>query len=168
MTVINSTTTLKTWLLILSSFFVAILLVFVHLPSWAEWIYPQWLIVVLLYWVFTMPQRVNLGVAWVIGCLLDIFFGTPLGEHALTLVLITYFIIQWELKIKLLGFFEKSLIVFSLIVFSQLLPLLLQLYFVGRPGDFWPILSRAFVSTLLWLFVILYFGNKGKINFENY
>ena len=162
-----SSTELKIWLTISLSFFVALMLVFLHLPNWAEWVYPQWLVLVVLYWAFIMPQRVNVGIAWLIGFLLDILYNTPVGENASVLVLITYFIIKFGPTSRLLNFWKKAVISFGLIMLCQLLPLLMQVY-LGGAFNFWPMLTRAIIGTLIWLLVVVSFNRQRKSYFESY
>ena len=158
---------IKAWLLILSSFFVAFMFMFLNLPNWVEWICPQWLVVMVLFWAFTVPYRVNVGVAWVVGFLLDMLYNVPVGENALALVTATYFIILFSKKIKLLSFWKKTAVVFGLFIWCQLLPLLMQA-FLGKHFVFWPIFSRAVISTLVWLLVELWFNYKKRLYFESY
>ncbi|NNC23896.1 rod shape-determining protein MreD [Salinisphaera sp. USBA-960] len=44
----------------------------------------------LLFWVLMQPTRFGVGTAWLGGLLLDVIFGTPLGQHALALALAAY------------------------------------------------------------------------------
>ena len=160
-------TEIKICLLILASFLLALALMLLHLPNWVKWIYPEWLVVMVLYWVFIMPYRVNIGIAWLVGFLLDILYNTPVGENALALVLAAYFIIAFSRKINLLDFWKKAAVIFGLVVWCQLLPLLLSAC-LGKHFNFWPIFSRAIMSALLWLVIVLLFNYKRRSYFESY
>jgi rod shape-determining protein MreD len=166
-TMVVFSTETKIWLIILSSFFGALMLMLLHLPNWVEWIYPQWLVLLVLYWSFTMPQRVNVGVAWLAGFFLDILYNAPIGEHALALVLAVFFITKFRGKIELLYFWKKAAVVFCLIIGCQLLPLLMQ-FCLGSRFYFWPIFSQAIISTLVWLIVESLFNYKRKLYLERY
>jgi rod shape-determining protein MreD len=160
-------TQIKNWLLILIGFFTAFVLMFFRLPSWAEWICPQWLVLLLLYFAWAMPYRVNIGVAWIIGILLDLLYNVPVGEHALVLVLATYFVVRFSEKIESLDFWKKFFAIFGLIAGCQLLPGLMQIY-LGVHFNFWPILSRSIMSAGVWLIIDLLFSKQRRIYFENY
>jgi rod shape-determining protein MreD len=158
----------KDWLRIISSLFLAVVLMFLCVPSGiSEWIYPPWLILVALYWIWFMPQRVSIGIAWLVGVLLDILYNVPVGEYALALVLAAYFIVKFSAKIESLGFWEKNAVVFGLITWCQLLPWLMQV-FLGKYFNFWPIFSRAMVGALVWLIIVFWFNRQRKSHFENY
>ena len=57
---------------IILSFVIALMLDVLPLPNWAEWFRPEWMVMVLIFWVLVLPQRVNVGVAWVVGLVLDV------------------------------------------------------------------------------------------------
>jgi len=48
----------------------------------------------LLFWIMMQPTRFGVGVAWLGGLLLDVLFGTPLGEHGLALALAAYAVVR--------------------------------------------------------------------------
>lgn len=154
-------TIIKTWVLILLSFLVSWILMFLQLPTWFDWLRPSWVVLVLLYWVLVMPQCVNVGFAWVIGILLDIVYNVPIGENAVGLVLLAYIVVKFRQKIMLLGFWKMSIVIFSLIMLHQLLRFLMQAYL----GDYFnalSILGSATISALVWPFLALLLFNCQK------
>jgi rod shape-determining protein MreD len=156
----------RTWLLIGVTVLVALMLMFLRLPHWAEWLRPQWPVLVVLYWAMMLPERVNIGFAWVLGLLLDVWYNTPLGINALSLMLVTYFMTQFAARIKSLTYWQVSIIVLGLVILYQILPYLLQAY-LGASYGFSLILSRACVSALLWpLVVFVLFNYRRKLNLE--
>lgn len=163
----NFSKEMKLWFLILSSFLAAVMFTFLHLPNWAKWIYPEWLVVVVFYWAFAMPYRVNVGVAWLVGFLLDIVYNAPIGENALALVLAAYFIVTFGRRINLLSFWKKAAVIFGLFMWCQVLPLLLSAY-LGKYLSFWPIFSRAIMSTLVWLAIVSLFNSRRRSYFESH
>ena len=51
---------------------------------------PEWVPMVLMYWVMALPYRVGIGSAWMAGIVLDVLEGSVLGLNALGLVVIAY------------------------------------------------------------------------------
>jgi rod shape-determining protein MreD len=151
----------KDWILISASFLMALVLTFLRTPNWFEWLCPQWLTLLVLYWSLVMPQRVSVGVAWSVGLLLDALSNVPLGINALTLVLVVYVTIVFREKINQLYFWEKFLLMFGLMMWCQLLPLFLQLCLDMRV-DFKPIFSRALMSVVVWFVVDVLFNYQRK------
>ena len=164
-----ATRAIKEWLIITVSFFVALALMFLRLPVWvATWLYPQWLILIALYWVWVMPQRVNVGVAWLMGILLDILYNVPVGEHALALVIAAYFMTRFSVKIALLDFWGKIGAMFAMVTMSQLLPSVIRFFSGESHPHFWPIISRSIVGALVWLVIVFCSNQRSKNNLENY
>ncbi|HET7656217.1 MAG TPA: rod shape-determining protein MreD, partial [Luteimonas sp.] len=66
------------WLLP-ASLVVALLLGLLPLPVWLQPYRPNWLALVLVYWLIEAPERVGLGVAFLMGLVADLAFGGLLG-----------------------------------------------------------------------------------------
>ena len=75
------------WAIFLT-FFLAYFLAIVPFPDWAMDYRPEWVPLVLIYWVMALPYRVGIGWAWLAGIILDILEGSTLGLNAMALVII--------------------------------------------------------------------------------
>ena len=112
---------MKIWI-ILISFIVAMILAILPLPQWLNLLWPDWVVLVLLYWVMVMSHKISVGYAWLLGLLLDVLFGSMLGEHALALVCVTYFITRFHVHTRAIGLPKQVLLVFvSLFVYRAIL-----------------------------------------------
>ncbi|MDR1057854.1 MAG: rod shape-determining protein MreD [Coxiellaceae bacterium] len=149
---------IKRWLLIFLSFFVGLLLMFLQLPTGLHWVSPLWLVLIVLYWVFMMPQYVNVGVAWVFGIIIDAIYNVTLGTHALGLVLVAILMIKIREKILSLGLVKVTPVVFGLLVLYQTLIFLMQSY-GGSYFSVWSILGGAVVGAIWWLLLTLLLFN---------
>lgn len=134
----------------------AMMLTILPLPSWAAWLRPQWVMLVMIYWCLAIPERISVGVAWLIGLLLDVLQGTLLGQHALALAVVAYFIVKFHPRIRLYPIWQKTIIVF----FLSLTYLALIFWVQGLMGilpNTWEYWLPAITSTLLWpwVFIIL-------------
>jgi rod shape-determining protein MreD len=58
------------------SLVIALLLALVPLPYQFIYWQPEWLILVILFWVLVDPNPIGLGSAWILGLLLDLLNGT--------------------------------------------------------------------------------------------
>lgn len=155
---------LKIKLSVAVSFFAALFLTILQ-PSLGlvAWLWPAWLVLSLLYWVLMLPQVVNLGCAWLIGIFLDLLGNTPVGVHALSLVLLTYFAIKFNSMIINGSLDRVFIMVFSLLFLYQLLLGLIQVY-LGEYFNFWTIWGNSFINTLIWIF----FSKLFNYNFKPY
>lgn len=132
----------------------ALLLAILPLPADIDVFRPDWVMLVLLYWVIALPHRVNVGTAWVIGLLLDILLGSTLGIRALSMAIMAYLAgVQFQ-KIRNFSVWQQALVIGSIAAMGQLSIFWAEHLFSERPLNyrlFWSVLS----STLLWPWVFL-------------
>lgn len=143
-------------LVILFTFALAFFLTVLPMPEWAREFRPTWCALVLIYWCLALPTRVGVGIAWLIGILLDISTGTLLGQHALGLAIIAFITIKLYQRARVAPLWQQSLSIFLLLLLENLITLLVQ-GTIGRPAMpqlFW---VPPLVGMLLWpgIFVIL-------------
>ena len=134
----------------------AMLLSLVYLPSWLDALRPYWVALVLIYWALETQDMVNLGWAFSIGLLLDLFTGSLLGQHALSLVIMIYLVTRFRARLRFFPPWQQALSIFALLVNDRII----LLWIVVLRGE--PLPSLAFwlppiVGTLLWpwLFLLL-------------
>lgn len=104
---------------IFMSFLIAALLSAIHLPKVLQWIWPQWMILVLFFWVLSLPFMLSFGLAFIVGLLTDTLSGSMLGEHSLALIIPIYFILKFNNKIVFNKVIGQALIIFLLILSYQ-------------------------------------------------
>lgn len=138
------------------SFLVALMLVIIPLPEWARLLRPEWVSLVLIYWVLALPQRIGLGVAWTLGLLLDVMRDTLLGQHALALVIIAYIVIQIHQRLRLFPLWQQSLVIFLLLLIQTVIIFWIK-GVIGEAPSFWHALLPALMSALFWsaVFILL-------------
>lgn len=118
---------------------------------------PDFMLVVLLYWLLRAPHVCNIGTAWVAGLLVDLATGSLLGQYALTFTLTAFFALLYQRRIVLFNKWQLAAYVFALLLFGRLAILLVkELAGNEHPGwhYFWPILT----GILLWQAMLLVFG----------
>lgn len=74
------------------SLLMALLLQLVRVPDFLSGARPLWIPLVLGYWALMEPRVSTLSVGFIVGLCCDVLFGSVLGQHALGLVLVVYFI----------------------------------------------------------------------------
>lgn len=130
----------------------ALILTILPLPNWAFWLRPEWVMLVLIYWCLALPERISVGIAWFLGLLMDVLQGTLLGQHALALAVVAYFIVKFHPRIRLFPIWQKSLIVFFLSVIYLALIYWVQ-GMMGVTPKTWEYWLPALTTTLLWPWV---------------
>lgn len=103
-----------TWVIVLS-FLIAYLLAIVPFPDWAMYYRPQWVMLVLIYWVMALPYRIGIGSAWMAGMFTDILEGSLLGIHALTFAVLAYITLSLHQRLRLFSSLQQSGIVLALV-----------------------------------------------------
>ena len=146
----------KVTLLIASSFIVAMMLSILPLPGWALWLRPEWISLVLIYWMISLPQRVSLFAVWLVGLLVDVLYGSTFGEHALALTLLCFLVARMHLQIRVYPMWQQACGIFILVGIHQLVIILLHavLYSSAHLSFY---LLPCVTSMLLWpwLFVVM-------------
>jgi rod shape-determining protein MreD len=125
-------------------------------PDWAEELRPQWVALTLVYWCLALPDRVGVFWAWSTGLVLDVAAGTLLGQHALSLSVVAYLVVELHPRIRIFPLWQQALSVWVLLLVERLL----SLWVIGATGQPTPTLwywAPTFVGMLLWpwIFIVL-------------
>lgn len=131
------------------TFIAAMMLTILPLPDWARIARPDWVALVLIYWCMALPQRVGVGVAWVVGIFMDALTGTLIGEHALTLTVVAFITLKLHQRIRLYPVWQQSITVLILLALNQLLTLWVN-GIMGRPTQSWLYWTSSLLGMMLW------------------
>ncbi len=123
-------------------------------PSFISSYNPDWILIVLLYWSLTLPERFGVLNAWFIGLLTDVLTGRLMGQHALAYAVTSYLGIKLYKRLRQFRLFQQGLFIFINLTLSQTIvfwtedlqaPAIYQL-------NFWlPVIA----GTLCWPFVYI-------------
>lgn len=130
---------------IYATLFIAILLMILPLPDLLRLARPEFVVMTLIYWTMALPQRVNIGVAWFTGLVMDITTGGQLGVHAFAYAIAIYMVARFHLQLRQYPLWQQAFTILSLVF---LVHLVLMLNAPASNG--WHIWMPALVSTLLW------------------
>lgn len=142
--------------IILGTFLIGLMLSQIPLPYFIEWARPEWVAMILIYWVMALPHRVGMGMAFFLGLLLDVIKGSVLGLNALSLTTIAFLTLLLHQRLRMFPLIQQAMMVMVLVGINQLLFHWMQA-FTGFTGDSLIFLLPCLVSGILWpwLFVIL-------------
>lgn len=142
------------WWVIAMSFFAAVLLNIAPVPEWMQWARPEWVALVLIYWVIALPQRIGIAIAWLVGIMLDSLEGAVLGQNALSLSVVAYLSIILYQRLRMYAIWQQAMVVCILILIHQLIGQWVQN--LARVGaDTFMFLFPVLASALLWPWVML-------------
>jgi rod shape-determining protein MreD len=104
---------------------------------------------VLAFWCIHQPRRVGIGVAWVLGLLLDVGNGALLGQHALGYSVLAFLAFAVHRRILWFPPWQQALHVLVLLLITQLLTLVIRIAAgVDFPG--WSYFIGSFICAVLW------------------
>ena len=136
------------------TFVAALMLTMMPLPEWSRALRPQWVTMVLIYWCMALPDRISIGWGWLLGLLLDVAYGSVLGQHALALTLIAYVVTMFYQRLRLFPRSQQAIVV-AFLIFLQLLVSLWVKGATGAAPDRWSYWLTGFTSALLWPWIFL-------------
>lgn len=125
------------------------MLAIMPLPDWAVEFRPEWVTLVLIYWAMATPTRIGVTMAWFAGLLLDVSYGTLMGQHAVGMVLVIYVIHMQHQRLRVASLLQQAIVIFILLLIKQLLSLWVD-GMLGRAPDSWLYFMPTITSTILW------------------
>lgn len=143
-------------LIVVGTLIVGFVLSQMPLPDMLVWWRPEWVAMIVIYWVMALPHRFGIGSAWVSGLALDVIKGSLLGMNALSLTIVAFITLLLHKRLRMYPLWQQAMMVFVLVGINQLIFHWIQ-SFVGTTGDTLVFLLPALVSALLWpwVFVLL-------------
>ncbi|GKW53960.1 rod shape-determining protein MreD [Pseudoalteromonas shioyasakiensis] len=144
------------FLLIAISIFFALVMALMPLPISFEPYRPDWVLMVLMYWSLAVPHRLNIGTAWVVGLLMDLASGSPLGVNSLTYSVCIFITASNFQKIRNFSLWQQSILIALFLTLYHLMQFWLNHFLMGvyfSPHYMWPVLTG--MLCWWWIFLIL-------------
>ncbi|RJF97512.1 rod shape-determining protein MreD [Noviherbaspirillum saxi] len=134
-------------LFIVSSLVLAFLL---NLLPWGHWVgVPDFVALVLVFWSIHQPRKVGIGIAFMMGLLMDVHDASLLGENALSYTLLSYFAIMIHRRVLWFKIPTQATHVLPLLLFMQTVQLVVRMLVSGKfPG--WSYFLESIVAAALW------------------
>ena len=131
------------------SFLVAFVLAVYPLPQTLRWARPEWVTLVLIYWVIALPHRVGLVTGFTVGLMLDLLEGALLGQNALSLSVVAYLSLLLYQRLRVFNMVQQVSVIFIMVGTNQLVSQWIQnLTGVGSVSVLF--LLPALLSALMW------------------
>jgi rod shape-determining protein MreD len=119
------------------------------LPWGGRYGVPDVLALVLVFWNVHQPHKVSIGVAFLMGILVDVHHASLLGENALAYTLLSYFAITLHRRILWFSIWAQAFHIGLLIFLMHCVQVLAHLMLDGKGMSGWVLLEVA-LSILLW------------------
>lgn len=131
------------------SLLLALLLGLVPLPDVLQPLRPYWLALVLAYWVLEEPDKVGLGVAFLLGVIADLVFGGLLGEQAMRLAILAFILDRFRARMRFFPLSQQAMAVGVLLLNDRVVSAVIHLV-LGAPQYPWTFWWAALLGMLLW------------------
>ena len=143
------------------TFVAAMILLMIPLPDWARLLWPEWVVMVLIYWCMALPERVGVGVGWFAGLMVDVAQGTLLGQHALAMALVAFLTIKLHQRIRVFPLGQQALTVLLLAMIYSIIMLWIR-GLTGHAPTIWSHLAPTLTTALFWpgLFLLMRFVRR--------
>lgn len=121
-----------------------------NLMPWGTWVgVPDFVALVLVFWSIHQPRRVSIGIAFLMGLLMDVHDAALLGENALSYTLLSYFAIMIHRRVLWFPSITQALHVLPLFFVMQVVQMIVQLLIAGKfPG--WLYFLESLATAVLW------------------
>ncbi len=138
---------------IILTLIIAALLNMMPWSGWLAWLRPDFVALVVLYWVIEQPRRVGFTAAFTLGLLMDVAEGALLGQHALSYSILVFAGIALNRRVRMFSLTSQVVHVIPLLLVNDLIVLGIRIlagadfpgyrYFLGSfiAGALWPLVS---------------------------
>jgi rod shape-determining protein MreD len=141
--------------IILGTLVLAALFTVLPLPDWLEAYRPEWVALVVIYWVVALPDRIGLFSAWITGFFMDVLEGSLLGLNALALALVAYLALSLYQRMRMFTAIQQSSTILILVGIHQLLSFWVLTANSQNTAPNLIFMISALSSAIIWPFVFL-------------
>lgn len=136
----------------------ALALTIIPVPSFFASLKPSWILLLILYCQFFLPNLFYLTATILLGLFLDILLSTTLGEHSLALVITTWVASSKVQRFHMFPMLQQMLLIALFCFIYQL-----SLYFFdarqGFNSTFLNVVGTTLMSFLVWPWIQLILSN---------
>jgi rod shape-determining protein MreD len=134
----------------LGALLIALLINLLPWSGWALMLRPDFLLLMLLYWVVHESRSVGQTWGFALGLIMDVADSALLGQHALVYVVAIFLTQLLRIRILHLTVFEQALHMLGILLIAQLIYVGLNLS-LGREFAGWGLIGAPLLGALLWL-----------------
>ena len=126
-----------------------LILSIIPLPAVINAVRPPWVLLLILYIQFFVPEIFSVLGVWLLGLCLDGLYVSTLGEHAFALLFITWFAARKKRRFLFYSILQQMLFIgLCVLLYSSLLALFDAS--MGYNTSLWMILITALLGLSIW------------------
>ncbi|MDZ4141840.1 MAG: rod shape-determining protein MreD [Methylotenera sp.] len=136
--------------------------IFLLLPwsGFALKIKPDFMLLVLIFWLIRAPNLCNIGSAWFVGLFVDLATGGIFGQYALAYTITAFVAVSYQRRLVLFNGTQQLFYVLLLLLISQVILLILKT-FSGAQFIGWAYFIPSITGVLLWFIAVTSGLNTG-------
>ena len=115
---------------------------------------PYWVALVMIYWSLETKDMISLGLAFLIGLMVDILSSGLMGLHALSLVVMVFLVQRFRSRLRFFPPWQQALSVLALLVNDRII-LIWITALLGEPIPTWKYWLPPLVAMVLWPWMFL-------------
>lgn len=89
---------------------------------------PDFVLLVIIFWLIRAPNLCNVGTAWLVGIFVDLVTGGLFGQYALAYTITAFFAVYYQRRLVLFNHTQQLFYVFLLLLISQIIFLILKTF----------------------------------------
>ncbi|MEJ2043753.1 MAG: rod shape-determining protein MreD [Reinekea sp.] len=117
---------------------------------------PDWVGMLIIFWVLILPERFGIFIAFLIGLLFDTLAGTLLGLYGLVYAVLAYTVLLLHSRLKMYPLGQQAMVVFLILGVTHIVSQWLKIWLMSLVSGelhIWPALTSAMVWP--WVYGIL-------------
>lgn len=123
-------------------------------PPEMGFVRPDWVAMILAYWIMALPHRLGILSAWFVGVVMDVLLGSLIGQHALSYIVIAYVTLNLYQRLRMFSVWQQALVMFAMLGLNQLINFWVESIAGLSDWSLW-YLMPAVSGALLWPWVFL-------------
>lgn len=128
---------------------IALILTIMPLPDILTQVRPPWILLIVLYMQFYLPNYFNATLVFMLGLMLDSLLATVIGEHALILCIVAWLANSKARRFALFPISQQMMFIGFFAMAYQLIIVLID-SFLGYQAELVSIIGAGVVSVLVW------------------
>ena len=148
----------------LKTLYLSLILAFVFLllpwSGFALKIRPDFILLVIIFWLIRAPNLCNVGTAWFLGLFVDLATGGIFGQFALAYTITAFFAVTYQRRLVLFNHTQQLFYVFLLLMISQIVLLIIKT-FSGADALGWSYFLPSIIGVILWRVAVIFGLNTG-------
>ena len=139
---------------LLIALLLSLVLTIIPMPELFSDMRPAWILLLLLYLEFFMPQVFRLSILFIMGLLMDVLLATVIGEHIFALTFVTWVASNKTRRFHFFSIGQQMALIGFLCLLYQVILITID-GFLGYRFNFIGALGSAVLSILLWPWIRL-------------